>query len=461
MPTFVHFNPFANRTQNNTSTIGFQLSQTLPQKDDVVSIALSPDANLVAVCSTRGVLTVWSLERNEIILTVGETDNPDISTSTTGQVVLFRWAQPYRLPFRFGLICAYAGGHIQTVEYGGVEGSGPIWYTGKVIQAHDSTITSLCVDKSNTYFCTVSREEIKLWYMSSQWDVRPLSTDAHDLEGEPSPLNGSFFCYSYVFLPIGPKLMRAYNTAGQNLVRMKDFSLPYDIHSTMCAPDDLWVLATREKGGGHFYSLPNFDSMRTAFPTSQNIQNVDYLYGHDLCVYGDGRGSIQIRSFEHGRNIGALPHHGRGKAIAQAVSTCTLPHACIIASATTRSRPKEPPTLKIWTNSLKSNLWSDPLRFPLVSIANPKSRWDQLLPGLLCLLLFACSVKFAYDTGTLMDKDETRHDCRSPRLDTDVPLILHRIGDVGRCYIGYSQAGLSSVVAWLYAYIPAAILQYL
>ncbi|KZT31252.1 hypothetical protein SISSUDRAFT_1067924 [Sistotremastrum suecicum HHB10207 ss-3] len=466
MPTFVHFNPFSNKTQNNTSSLGFQLSKTLPQKDDVVSIALSPDGNLVAVCSTRGVLTVWSLERNEIILTVGETGEADVSTSSTGQVVLFRWAQPYRLPFRFGLICAYARGHIQALEYGGIEGSGPIWYTGKVVAAHDSAITSLCVDKSNTYFCTVSREEIKLWYVGSQWDLRPLSTDAHELAGEasqPSPLNGSFFCYSYVFLPIGPKLMRAYNTVGHNLVRMKDFPLPYDIHATMCAPDDLWVLATREKGGGHYYSLPNFDQMRTAFPASQNVQSVDYLYGHDLCVYGDGRGSVQIRSFEHGRNIGALPHHARGKATAQAVSTCTLAHACIIASATTRSRPTDPPTVKIWINSVKSNIWSEPLQFPpvRVAIADPKSRWNQILSGLLRLLFFACSLKFACDTGILMGKDKAMADPRSLEPGSDVQLMLHRIGDVGKFYVEYLQATLSSVIAWLYGFIPTAILQYL
>ncbi|KZS90583.1 hypothetical protein SISNIDRAFT_468364 [Sistotremastrum niveocremeum HHB9708] len=336
--------------QNTDSTLGFRTSRILPQKADVGSVSLSPDGRYIAICDSEGFLDVYSLVNGRHLLDVSTTLRP---LDYEG-VQHYCWAQPYVQPFNIGLICVYHGGEIQLSEYRGPRSDGAWWTVSDPIHAHSTDVTSMCIDKTNNFVCTVAEDAMRLWQVDDNWTLKLVAMEQHDFDINGRLLQGAFFCGSLLYLPIGPKLVlsrsRCWETRERIFDRCKDISTLYDIAETFVSPDEKWMIGLDPGGGGHLYSTPELEHCTIVLGLNEKVKSVSFVEDSEAFVFGDPAGYIRIRSWGTSETLGSLSHHTR-KAVAGAVHSRTIDGITTIASGTSRSTLFDEATVKIWTNA--------------------------------------------------------------------------------------------------------------
>ncbi|KZT31924.1 hypothetical protein SISSUDRAFT_1067349 [Sistotremastrum suecicum HHB10207 ss-3] len=342
--------------QDADSTHGFLPSRIFPQNSDVESVALSPDGRYIAIRDSEGFLDVYSLVTGRHLLDVFNS----IFSVNNGGVDHYCWAQPYVHPFNIGLICAYTDGGIQAIEY---RSDGAKWTAAAPIDAHYYGVTSMCIDKTNNYICTVSVDALRLWRIDDDWNLKLVAIEKHDFDRGGCLLTGAFFCGSLLYLPIGGKLVRCWETGERILDRRGDLPLLFEITETFVSPDEKWLIALQPGGGGHLYSIPDLEHCMIVLGQNEIVKSVSFMEARRAFVFGDPSGAIHIRSWETSETLFSLPHHIR-HGVAGAVHSRTIDSATIIASGTSLSALFDSATVKIWTDSL-----SNP---PAVQISSPR-----------------------------------------------------------------------------------------
>ncbi|KZT33105.1 hypothetical protein SISSUDRAFT_1066414 [Sistotremastrum suecicum HHB10207 ss-3] len=398
-------------------TLGFRVSHIVPQAQNVASVSLSPDGRYIATCDTAGNLDVYTVGTGRKILNLAQT----IPVLADRGVDRYCWAQPYITPFNIGL------------------SAGPMWTAAAPIEAH-KRVTSMCIDKTNNYVCTVSAESIRLWRIDDDWNLKLLAVEDLEYERNHRILKGAFFCGSLLYYPIGPKLVRVWETEQRVLEHRRDLPVFYEIGETFVSPNEEYLIALNPTGGGHLYLLPDLDYSYVALGKTEMVQSVSFVEGRSAFLYGDSSGNIRMRSWGSSATLLVLPHHIR-RAVAGIVDSRTVDGITIIASATSRSATFDQPTLKIWTDS------------PSIAPAPARSDFQtELLPiffrALLRLLLFAVWSRFLYDLGKLVERENADYNklvgFRS-HLDFSVCTIL-------KLYHEYSTVwpvGILLVVGWV------------
>ncbi|KZT31457.1 WD40 repeat-like protein [Sistotremastrum suecicum HHB10207 ss-3] len=382
---------------------GFRQSHLLPLPKEIKYLKISPNGKLLGVLDVDGLLRVWALETSEVIITVGTESN----LPEEGPVTHFCWAQPYAPPFGVGLICAFEGGKMQTIEYRGVDpkDARQTWNSREAFQAHEGEITSLSIDSSHTYVFSVTSDQIRLWHMGPSWDMTHLATDSLELELGDRILSNSFFSGPCIWMPIATRVIRTWviDVQGVRLSRAGNIKVPFDLRAIVVSPDERWLVALRSAGGGHLYSLPDFKHTKVVFGAHEIIESVSFVHGRHALIYSDRSGVIRLRDLSTVKDIGVLTHH-KGQSIAGAISASMNGTFNIVVSATIRAAALEPPRIMVWTDSAS-------IRPPVSDISapmgmTPRTRLIILIIAALRVLFVFSVAKIAYEFGIIVGREK-------------------------------------------------------
>ncbi|KZT33106.1 hypothetical protein SISSUDRAFT_1132754 [Sistotremastrum suecicum HHB10207 ss-3] len=431
------------------SALGFRPSHICPQPKIVKHLKISPNGKLLGVSDVEGLLRVWSLERSAVILTVGtESQLPE-----EGSVVNFCWAQPYTPPFDVGLVCAYEGGKMQTIEYRGTDpkDGAERWNSGEAWEAHEGEIMSLSVDRSNTYITSVTNSQLRLWYLGPSWKTTLLATDSLEFEAGGRILPDSFFSGPCIYMPIASRVIRTWviDLEGVRLTRAGDIKVPFDLRGIFVSPDERSLIALRRGGGGHLYSLPDFKHTKAIFGAYEKIDSLSFVYGHNAVLYSDRSGVIRLRDLSTVKDIGLLTHH-RGKSIAGAVAASMQGTSNIVVSATISAAPLDPSKVMVWTDSISVS----PAASDFAATMRMNSRRTLLvIVGLRFLFVFS-ALKIAYDFGIIVEQEKI-FGSKSGFWSCLLVAVGRFVGLVYG-YSAYCQVALIGGLFWLGFFLPSA-----
>ncbi|KZT33104.1 WD40 repeat-like protein [Sistotremastrum suecicum HHB10207 ss-3] len=403
------------------TSLNFQSLHTLPQKRDVMSLALSPDARHLAVHSTDETLTVWSVRTGEIVLALGDSGGGAVST--------YRWAQPYGGPFGFGLVCGFRGGILEVVEMRETER--PTISTNRQrIQAHDGDVLELSVDQTHTLVCSVGHGVLKLWKIQNNW-VMCILDQVSIYSSTEIAYNNPIFWNGAVYLPSGAKLI-SWKISDWKLLYDRDLQLPHPASSGEVSDDEQWLLLHHRTEGTYLYSLPQFSCVRTVFAAKHARQTVTFARGSRSILYGDDSGSIRFLPLPKLFQFGSLSHHKNGSVAAAAV---TVGLTSFVASGTSASLPGDEPTVRIWTDSVSfaSKLRSQP---------SSKQGFSRRFRSIIQITLVLWALKVSYDLGRLVGVEQTTATFDYP---SHVILVLWQSAQLCHNY-------LNQLIHWYYMF---------